>query len=100
MLRYARDGRKIDLWKVWLGYYHPAHEHLFTELGNTVKGKERQKQWTEDDGPLLSQSLEPDAASHRSMTPPPREFIAPVLRQRVRYIPYLLVHSPLNNNRS
>lgn len=84
MMRYTRDGRKIDLWKIWLGYYHPAHDHLFTEVGNSVKGKQKQKQWTEDDGPLPSQSLELDAASHRSMTPPPREYIAPVLRTRVR----------------
>jgi len=81
MLRYARDGRKIDLWKIWLGYYHPDYQNLFTELDNSGKGKQRQKQWTEDDWLLPSQSLEPDAASHRSMTPPPREYIAPVLRK-------------------
>lgn len=83
MLRYGRDGRKIDLWRTWLGYYHPTYQDQFVGLDGPGKGKGRQKQWTEDDGLLPSQLPEPDAASHQSMTPPPREYIAPVLHKHV-----------------
>ncbi|KXN90026.1 hypothetical protein AN958_05031 [Leucoagaricus sp. SymC.cos] len=92
MLRYAQDGRKLDLWRTWLGYYHPAYRDQFTDLVNVGKGKGKQKQWTEDDGPLPSQLLEPDAASYRSMTPPPREYIAPVLHRHGRDLLQIFVY--------
>ncbi|EKM83882.1 hypothetical protein AGABI1DRAFT_124207 [Agaricus bisporus var. burnettii JB137-S8] len=79
MLRYGQDGRKIDLWKKWLGFCRSAdHDHFCRsgELGKR-KGKEKGEQWTEDNGTLTSEFLEP----HPSMTPPPREHLIPVLRQ-------------------
>jgi len=91
MLRYGRDGRKNDLWRIWLGYYHPDYEAQFRVLDDNI-GKGKQKQWTEDEGPLLSQLREPDAASHRSFPPPPREFITPVLRKHGRNLLQLFVY--------
>ncbi|KAF9453820.1 hypothetical protein P691DRAFT_812435 [Macrolepiota fuliginosa MF-IS2] len=91
-LRYVQDGRKIELWRTWLGYYHPAHQARFKDPDHSRQGKTQQKQWTEDDGPLLSQLLDPDAASHRSMTPPPREYIAPVLRKHGRDLLQLFIY--------
>lgn len=83
MLRSARDGRKLDLWRIWLGCYHPVYRDQFRDPDEPRKGKEKQKQWTEDEGPLPSQLLEPDAASQHSMTLPPREYITPLLRKHV-----------------
>jgi hypothetical protein len=91
MLHYARDGRKLDLWRIWLGYHHPAYQDLFRDPFDSGKGKRRQKQWTEDEGPLPSQLLEPDAASHRSMTPPPREYIIPVLHKHASIESHLVI---------
>lgn len=52
MRRLGRDGRKLEQWKRWLGGYYSEH----TNLGHLLdKGKQKQKQWTEDDGPLPSQ---------------------------------------------
>jgi len=52
MKRLGRDGRKLELWKRWLGGYYSEHAQLGHLLG---KGKRVQKQWTEDSGPLPSE---------------------------------------------
>ncbi|KAJ3575628.1 hypothetical protein NP233_g963 [Leucocoprinus birnbaumii] len=94
MIRYVRDGRKIDLWRIWLGFYHPSYQDQFADLVDQGhgKGKGKQKQWTEDDGPLPSQLLASDAASHRSMTPPPREYFVPVLQKHGRDLLQMFVY--------
>lgn len=92
MIRYARDGRKLDLWRIWLGYYHPSYQNHFVDTSDADKGKRRHKQWTEDDGPLPSQHLEVDAASHQSMTPPPREYFIPILHKHGRDLLHLFIY--------
>jgi hypothetical protein len=83
MKRLGRDGRKLELWKRWLGGYYSEH----AQLGYLVrKGKQVQKQWTEDSGPLPSevawahkgQSVVTEGAS------PVLEHVAAVLRIHVR----------------
>jgi hypothetical protein len=79
MKRFGRDGRKLELWKRWLGGYYSRHPHLGHLL---ERGKQIQKQWTEDDGPLPSQTawatknqtIIPDGAS------PTLKHVAAVLR--------------------
>jgi len=53
MKRLGRDGRKLELWKRWLGGYYSEHPHLGHLL---EKGKQVQKQWTEDEGLMPSQT--------------------------------------------
>lgn len=82
MKRLGRDGRKLELWKRWLGAYYSEH----AQLGHLLeKGKKAQKQWTEDSGPLPSevarankrQNVVTDGAS------PALQHVAAVLRVHV-----------------
>lgn len=52
MKHLGRDGRKLELWKEWVGGYYSKHPHLGHLL---EKGKQVQKQWMEDDKLLPSQ---------------------------------------------
>lgn len=52
MRRLGRDGRKLELWKRWLGGYYAEHANLGHLLG---AAKEVKKQWTEDEGPMPSE---------------------------------------------
>lgn len=79
MKKFGRDGRKLELWRLWFGFYHPEHKHKFLETDE--KGKRRDKQWTEDEGPLPSEALASDALSRESVTIAPREAVIPVLRK-------------------
>jgi len=82
--RFGRDGRKLEVWRLWLGYYHPDHKDKFSDVDE--KGKRREKQWTEDDGPLPSEVKEQQILSQETVTLAPREYIIPVLRKHVRRI--------------
>ncbi|KAF8898736.1 hypothetical protein BD779DRAFT_1485309 [Infundibulicybe gibba] len=74
----GRDGRKLEMWKLWLGHDHPEHKHAFELMGS--KGKQVQKQWTEDDDPMPSE-IPTDLPPLSAAKPvPPREHIVPVLR--------------------
>ncbi|KAJ2927172.1 hypothetical protein H1R20_g9954, partial [Candolleomyces eurysporus] len=79
MRRFGRDGRKLEVWRLWLGYYHPEHKDKFSEAD--FKGNRREKQWTEDDGPLPSEVASLKVFSQESVAMPPREYIIPVLRK-------------------
>jgi len=57
MQRLGRDGRKLELWKKWLGGYYSEHANLGHILG---KGKQVQRQWTEDSGQLPSEVAWPN----------------------------------------
>lgn len=76
----GRDGRKLELWKLWLGYYHPEHKDKF--LGH-YKGKQRQKQWTEDEGPLPSELAAAGILSKETVAIAPREHVLSALRLHV-----------------
>jgi len=82
MLRYARDGHKLDLWQIWLGCHHPSSQVQFTDDLLSDKSERVQKKLTGNDGPLPSQLLEADV-SHWSIAPPPRDYLAPILRKHV-----------------
>jgi len=79
MRRLGRDGRKLELWKRWLGGYYSEHAHLGHLL---EKGKQIQKQWSEDEGPLPFETTW--ATKNRTVinndTPPLLEHVAAVLR--------------------
>jgi hypothetical protein len=45
MKRLGRDGRKLELWRRWLG----------VDVASLVLGKGKEKQWTEDNEPLPSE---------------------------------------------
>jgi hypothetical protein len=85
MKRLGRDGRKLELWKRWLGGYYSEHPHLGHLL---EKGKQVQKQWTEDEGLLPSQT----AWATKKQTViaegalPTLEHVAAVLRIHVSFI--------------
>jgi len=90
MKKFGRDGRKLELWRLWLGFYHPEHKHKFLETSDE-KGKSRNKQWTEDEGPLPSEVLASDALSRESVTIAPREAVVSVLRKYVRPRPHVFI---------
>ena len=77
----GRDGRKLELWRLWLGYYDPGHMDEFTV--EVSEGKRREKQWTEDEGPLPSEMAALELFAQRSVAVAPREYIIPVLRKYV-----------------
>ena len=81
MKHFGRDGRKLELWKLWLGYYHPEHKETFIDLNE--KGKRREKQWTEDDGPLPSEVVAADILSREYVSIAPRQHVVAVLRIHV-----------------
>ncbi|EAU92995.2 hypothetical protein CC1G_06715 [Coprinopsis cinerea okayama7 len=79
MKRFGRDGRKLEVWRLWLGYYHPEYKDQFTV--EDAKGKRREKQWTEDEGPLPSEMAALEMFSKDSVALAPREYLIPVLRK-------------------
>ena len=98
MKRFGRDGRKLELWRLWLGFYHPEHKEKF--LSPISKGKRREKQWTEDDAPLPSEVAAADILSKENVSIAPREHVIAVLRTHVRcshchhspFITYSFIH--------
>lgn len=81
MKRLGRDGRKLELWKCWLGAFHPDHKHIYDD---EIKGKGKQKQWTEDDTFMPSEEAAHDMQStQRVTTIPAKEWFVPVLRKHV-----------------
>lgn len=81
MKHFGRDGRKLELWRLWLGYYHPEYRDQFTIMDD--KGKRREKQWTEDEGPLPSEMADLELFSNQTVAIAPREYLVPVLRKHV-----------------
>jgi hypothetical protein len=57
MKKLGRDGRKLELWKRWLGGYYSEHAHLGHLLLNVNEERkvEVKKQWTEDEGLIPSE---------------------------------------------
>ncbi len=82
MNKFGRDGRKLELWRLWLGFYHPDHKANFIEPGDD-KGKRREKQWTEDEQPLPSELTAADILSREYVSIAPRDHVIGVLRKHV-----------------
>lgn len=82
MKKFGRDGRKLELWRLWLGFYHPEHKANFLEPGDD-KGKRREKQWTEDEQPLPSELTAADILSREYVSIAPRDHVIGVLRKHV-----------------
>lgn len=82
--RLGRDGRKLELWKRWLGGYYSEHAHLGHLLGDS---KTVQKQWTEDEGPLPSQTARADQMNIvvSEGVSPSLDHVAAVLRLHVSF---------------
>ncbi|KAF8807412.1 hypothetical protein BYT27DRAFT_7223239 [Phlegmacium glaucopus] len=75
MKLFGRDGRKLELWSLWLGFYHP---NQFPSANS--KGKRR------EDGietPLPSDIFAADILSRDSVSIAPRDRVVAVLRQHV-----------------
>jgi hypothetical protein len=82
MKHFGRDGRKLELWRLWLGFHHNG----LNEPEMTEKAKGKRKQWTEDDEPM---PFEAAAAaklclSKDTVTVAPRECCIAVLEKYVR----------------
>jgi len=76
-----RDGRKLEVWKSWLG------------LGGVVESKDvrenvdganiNKKQWTEDEGFIPSQAIVKTPKVGDVSTVPPREWVVIAIREHV-----------------
>lgn len=86
----TRDGRKLEVWKLWLG----LSDIVENEDGVNVN----KKQWTEDEGLLPSQGLAKTPKTVDVGTTPPREWIVAAIREHVS-VP-LSSHPPFPNPRS
>ena len=75
MKRLGRDGTKLELWKRWL--------ETDPERKDSAQCKGKQKQWTEDSGPLPSEAAEHRQVDVKVYDKPALEHIAAVLRVHV-----------------
>ncbi|KAH9486929.1 Meiotically up-regulated gene 65 protein [Psilocybe cubensis] len=89
MKQFGRDGRKLELWKLWLGCHHPEHKQKFLEPDD--KGKRREKQWTEDDEPLPSEIAAADILSREYVAIAPRELVIALLRVHGQELLHLFI---------
>lgn len=83
MKHVGRDGRKLEIWKTWLGQNHSAPD---SQEWTDRKGKARQKQWTEDDMPMLSEYEAENSLPDEFLSQlrcPPKENMIPMLRTHV-----------------
>lgn len=84
--RLERDGRKLELWKMWIG--------TGTEK---TKAKDKQRQWTEDEGPLpseLASALDVPSRAPMSSLRPDLDHVAAVLGSHVSRILLLIILLP------
>ena len=72
MKHFGRDGRKLELWCLWLGFHH---------IDQAVYEGEK-KQWTEDDEPMSSEPVASELLND-TVTMVPREFVVAVLEKYV-----------------
>ncbi|EPQ60645.1 hypothetical protein GLOTRDRAFT_135295 [Gloeophyllum trabeum ATCC 11539] len=85
MRRLPRDGRKLELWALWLGLPHRTTVSPVTSplpagdaAEETLKPRNK-KQWTEDEGPLPSEIAYTNRISN-TVPCAPLEYIGPVVR--------------------
>ncbi|PPQ80830.1 hypothetical protein CVT25_001955 [Psilocybe cyanescens] len=89
MKHFGRDGRKLELWKLWLGFHHPDYKQRFLEPED--KGKRREKQWTEDEGPLPSEISAADILSRDYVAIAPRDLVIALLRVHGQQLLHLFI---------
>jgi len=77
----TRDGRKLEVWKSWLGL-HAAVE-IEGPKENVDGVNITKKQWTEDEGLLPSQAIAKTPKAIDVSTTPPREWIVAAIREHV-----------------
>ena len=74
----TRDGKKLEVWKLWLGLSDDEDAK-----GNVDGANVNRKQWTEDEGLLPSQGLAKTPKTVDVGTTPPREWIVAAIREHV-----------------
>ena len=77
----TRDGKKLEVWKAWLGLSGVVEGEDMKENVDGVNISK--KQWTEDDGLLPSQGLVKAPKTVDVGTAPPREWIVAAVREHV-----------------
>ncbi|PPQ64268.1 hypothetical protein CVT24_008406 [Panaeolus cyanescens] len=92
MKHLGRDGRKLELWSLWLGVYHPDHKDKFIDTAQKGKEARRQKQWTEDDVPMPSEVTAQDILSKERVAIAPKEALLPVLKRHTASILQQLIY--------
>ena len=90
MKKLGRDGRKLELWKKWLGGYYSEHTHLGNLLPKVnEEGKvEVKMQWTEDEGLMPSEAAAEEKRLPLIVTEgasPELNHVAAVLRVHVNF---------------
>ena len=75
----TRDGKKLEVWKLWLGLSGVV-ENEGTEDTDDVNAK---KQWTEDEELLPSQTLVKTPKAVDVGTTPPREWVIAAILEHV-----------------
>ena len=77
----TRDGKKLEVWKVWLGLKGVVEGEDVKENVDGVNVNK--KQWSEDEGLLPSQGLAKTPKTVDVGTAPPREWIVAAIREHV-----------------
>jgi hypothetical protein len=90
----TRDGKKLEVWKLWLGLGDVVESKDVKENVDAVNIKKR---WTEDEGLLPAQTLAKVPKTVDVGTIPPREWIVAAIREHVSVS---LCQSNLSNPRS
>ena len=76
----TRDGKKLEVWKLWLGLGGAGSG----DVKETIDGANiNKKKWTEDEGLLPSQEIVKTPKSVDVSTIPPREWIVAAIREHV-----------------
>lgn len=93
MRRLGTDGKKLEVWREWLGL--KAYDASVGKMGEHEtkrKGKQKQKQWTEDSQIMPSEAAKAETEAKRLAAEdrPRTEDIVKVLRANVRL--YTLLH--------
>ncbi|KAG5635571.1 hypothetical protein H0H81_010756 [Sphagnurus paluster] len=83
MRRLGRDGRKIELWKSWLSFYHSGYEHAHEVMGNKDKVPQRQSTQDDYDTSITSETEDynQSVAALLEIRAPSKECLIPVLRE-------------------
>lgn len=76
----TRDGKKLEVWKSWLGLGDIVENE---DVENVHGANINKKQWTEDEGLLPSQALVKTPKAVDVGTAPPREWIVTAIREHV-----------------
>lgn len=91
MRRLGTDGKKLEVWRDWLGVKAEAATEEKTGSGDVKRGKEKQKQWTEDSHVLPSEETKAtmDAKGSAAEDRPSIQDVIKVVRANVRVPPPL-----------